>query len=421
MKKIVALLLVLMLSLALFAQGSSEKKKGPVTLQLMYWDNVQKTVIDNAISNFESENPNIKIEASIVPWGQYWQKLQTTTVAGTAPDIFWMNVPNFPKYSDNNLLMNLSDYFNDSNVDISKYPSALIEKYSKDGDVYAVPEQYDTIALVYNKKMFDAAGLEYPTADWTWNDMLNAAQKLTIDTPEGKQYGFLSQYENQSGYYNFMVMNGGKIISEDRTKSGFDDPKSIEALQFLVDLIYKYNVAPDGKQMVELNSPMDIFTSGRAAMTTVGSWYVPILNGALGEDIDFAPLPKSPNTNERKTIIHGLSWAGYANTKYPEETWKFINYLISPEFNKSLATSAITIPSYEGMAQDWVDSVPYYNLQTFIDAVNYSWPYPVSKKTSEWMSIEMSELKDAYLGNKTVTEAMNTIAEKMNAILDSEN
>ena len=66
----------------------TEESKGPVTLQLIYWDNVQKPVIDAAIAEFEVENPNVKVESSIVPWGQYWQKLQATTVAGTAPDVF---------------------------------------------------------------------------------------------------------------------------------------------------------------------------------------------------------------------------------------------------------------------------------------------------------------------------------------------
>ncbi|MGD1821818.1 MAG: ABC transporter substrate-binding protein [Pleomorphochaeta sp.] len=419
MKKTIAVLVLLgAMILPLFAQGNSEDEQ--ITLQLMYWDNVQKPVIDSALEKFEAENPNITVETSIVPWGQYWQKLQTTTVAGTAPDVFWMNVPNFPKYTDNNLLLNLTDYISESNVDISKYPKDLIAKYSKDGDNYVIPEQFDTIALAYNKTMFDEANLEYPNEDWTWDDMLTAAKILTKETADGKQYGYLSHYENQAAYYNYMVMNGGDIISEDRKSSGFDNPNSIDAIQFLIDLIYKYEVSPTGQQMVELNSPYDVFTSGNAAMTSIGSWYVPVINDSLGDQVDFAPLPKSPNTNERKTIIHGLGWAGYANTKYPEATWKLINYLISPEFNDSLAQSAITIPAYEGKAQAWVDAVPYYNLSVYIDAQSYSHPYPVSQKTSEWMSIEASEIKDCFLGNTDVTTAMNSIADQMNAILATE-
>ncbi len=217
-----------------------------------------------------------------------------------------------------------------------------------------------------------------------------------------------------------MVMNGGTIISEDWKKSGFDDPKSIEAIQFLVDLMYVDKCAPVGQQIFELNLPLDMFTSGNVAMATIGSWAVPVVYGALGDAVDVAPLPKSPSTGERKTIIHGLGWTGYAKSKHPDETWALLKKLTSREFSASLAAAGITIPSYAGMAQDWVAAIPSMNLQVFIDAQEYSWPYPVSRKTSEWMSVEAREIKDAWMGNKSVEDAMHTIADEMNAILATE-
>lgn len=419
MKKLCMVLLVLLAAVA-FLPAAGQGEDGPVTLQLMYWDNVQKPVIDEAIAEFEAEHPGISVETSIVPWAQYWQKLQTTTVAGTAPDVFWMNVPNFPKYSENGLLMNLQPYLDAEGIDASVYPEDLIRKYSVDGDIHTVPEQYDTIALAYNKRMFDEAGMDYPDETWDWDTLREAAKKLTKDTDNGKQYGFLSTYESQSGYYNFMVMNGGRIISEDWKESGFGDQGSIDAVQFLVDLMYKDECAPSGQQIYELNNPMDMFTSGSVAMGPIGSWYVPVVYGALGEDVDVAPLPKSPATGERRSIIHGLGWAGYAETEHPEATWALLNKLISKGFSQKLAAEGITIPSYAGMETDWVNAIPSMNLNVFIDAQDYSWPYPVSRKTSEWMSIELRELRDAWLGNKSVDEAMAAIYKGMNEVLASE-
>lgn len=143
-----------------------------------------------------------------------------------------------------------------------------------------------------------------------------------------------------------MVMNGGGIISQDRKSSEFDKPGSIEAIQFLLDLIYKDKVSPTGQQMVE-TSPDDMFCSGKVAMTTIGSWYVPQVYKALGDKASVAPLPKSTKTGERKTIIHGLSWAGYAKTKHPQEVWKLLNYLVSKDSMSILAKTGITIPSYK--------------------------------------------------------------------------
>jgi multiple sugar transport system substrate-binding protein len=398
--------------------ANNDKK---VTLSMMYWDQVQKPVIDKMIDDFEKDNPNIKVDATIVPWAQYWEKLQTTTVGNNAPDVFWMNIPNFPKYADNGSLLELQKYIERDGVDVSNYPKDLIEGYSYNGKVCAIPEQYDTIALVYNKEMFDKAGVEYPDDTWTWDTLRENARKLTIKGDDGKiiQYGFASLNANQSGYYNFMVMNGGGIISEDHKTSLFDKPESIEAIQFLLDLIYKDGVSPTGQQMIDTTGE-DLFNSGKVAMTTIGSWYVPIVYESLGDKADIAPLPMSPNTNERKTIIHGLSWAGYAKTKYPEETWKLINHLISKDSMALLAKEGITIPSYKGIEEDWVNAIPSMNLQVFVDAANYSHPYPVSLRASEWMEVEAKELTDAWMNKQNADQAMKKIAEQMNEILASE-
>ena len=416
MKHIMFLMLVFSVCFSLAATGGGEDAKKNNTLNLMYWDNVQKPVIDQILEEFESTHPGITVKPTVVPWGQYWDKLQTAAVAGNAPDVFWMNVPNFPKYSSNNLLMNLQPYLDKDNIDTSVYPQALINKYSADGDIYVIPEQFDTIALAYNKKLFDEANLPYPDETWTWDDLRENAMKLTKD----QQYGFIATHESQSGYYNFMVMNGGDIISNDWKQSGFDKSGSIEAIEFLVDLMYKDKSAPQGDQIMELNNPADLFTSGKAAMITIGAWYVPVVYEALGKDVDVAPLPKSPKTGERKSIIHGLGWAAYSQGENHDAKWELLKTLTSREFSMRLAESGITIPSYQGMAGDWVQAIPSMNLQVFLDAQEYSHPYPVSHKTSEWMAVEMRELKDVWLGFKSPREAMETIALEMNAILASE-
>ena len=113
-------------------------------------------------------NPNITVTMNVAPSKQYWQKLQTTTVAGTAPDVFWINYPNFPKYFNSNTLLNLSPYIEKSTItNISNYPASLMKKYTQNGAVYAIPEQFDTIILAYNKDLFDEAGIAYPDDTWT--------------------------------------------------------------------------------------------------------------------------------------------------------------------------------------------------------------------------------------------------------------
>lgn len=159
-----------------------------VTLTMMYWDQIQKAAIDEMIAGFQKTNPNVEVKSTIVPWAQYWEKLQTTTVGQNAPDIFWMNVPNFPKYSNSGAILDLQSYIDADKVDVGLYPKDLIARYSKDGHVYCIPEQYDTIGLVYNKELFDKAGEKYPDDTWTWDNLREVAKKLTKS--DGSQYGF---------------------------------------------------------------------------------------------------------------------------------------------------------------------------------------------------------------------------------------
>ncbi len=141
------------------------------TITYAIWDNNQLPVHEQIAAAFEAENPDIKVDIQVVPWGNYWDKLQTAVAGGEAYDVFWMNGPNFPVYASNGVIMNLQDRVMSDALDTSVYPEALVNLYSLDGDLYGLPKDFDTIALYYNKDLFDAAGLDYPTADWTWDDL----------------------------------------------------------------------------------------------------------------------------------------------------------------------------------------------------------------------------------------------------------
>ena len=115
----------------------------------------------------------------------------------------------------NDMLLDLTDKIKDSDlIDPENYPEDIWGLYTYDDKYYAVPKDIDTIALWYNKTLFDEAGLDYPTADWTWDDVTEAAKKLTKD--DGSQYGLgMRNDNNQAGYYNLIYDNGGYIISDE--------------------------------------------------------------------------------------------------------------------------------------------------------------------------------------------------------------
>src|SRR5215207_6232102 len=132
-----------------------------------FWDDAQRAAVEQQIAAFKELHPNITVEPQVVPWDDYWTKLQTGVAGGSTYDVFWMNARNLPVYASQGALVPIQPLIDDESIDADAYPEALRRIYTFDGTVYGIPRDFDTIALFYNKDLFDKAGVEYPTGDWT--------------------------------------------------------------------------------------------------------------------------------------------------------------------------------------------------------------------------------------------------------------
>lgn len=176
-----AALLTAAASVAACSSGGSGSSGGgsgntKVTLSYALWDPLQVPAMKEIVTAFEKQHPNITVNIQDTPYADYFTKLQTAASGGDAPDVFWMNGPNFRLYASNGQLLPLTGL---PGVNWSNYPSTLDGAYSYQGVHYGVPKDLDTIALWYNKSLFNAAHVAYPTANWTWADFDAAAAKLT--------------------------------------------------------------------------------------------------------------------------------------------------------------------------------------------------------------------------------------------------
>ncbi|ALC91504.1 sugar ABC transporter substrate-binding protein [Bacillus sp. FJAT-18017] len=391
-------------------------KDGKVEITVGVWDDAQAKSYEPVIEKFEAANPGVKVKMQVTPWDQYWTKLETAATGSVLPDVFWMNGPNFVKYASNGILLPLDDLIKDSKVDLNNFPESMNTLYNYDGKQYGIPKDIATTALFYNKKLFDEAGVKYPDNTWDWNDMIEAAKKLT--NVDKDVYGIAAKLNNQSNYYNTIYQAGGKVISDDLKKSHFDDAGTIEGLKFWTDLIHVHKVSPTLETMTD-NEPRSLFESEKVAMLWDGSWMAGpfAANETLKGNVDVAELPQG---KQRATIVHGLSHAISANTKHKEEAWKFLEYLGSEEANQLFSESGAFTPAYEGTEEAWVKSIPEMNLQVFIDSLEYAVPYPSSKNTPAWQGIEGDYLSKAWTGEQDVATAAKAFAKKMNEVLAEE-
>lgn len=398
-------------------QGGTKEAAKQATISYALWDRNQVPAMEEIIKKFKEKHPNIDVKIELTPASKdYWQKMETAAIGATLPDVFWMNGPNIVKYASNGMLLPLEDQAKTSGLDLKNYPESLVNLYTVDKKLYGIPKDFDTIGLWYNKTMFDQAGVKYPDSSWTWDSLVEAAKKLT--DPGKGVWGVAAAMSSQEGYYNTILQSGGYIISEDKKKSGYDKPETIEGLKFWTDLIHVHKVSPTLAQMTD-TTPLKLFESGKVAMIYGGSWNA--INFAKNEytkdKVDVAELPRN---KQKGVVIHGLANVISAKTKHPKEAWEFVRFLGSKEAADIQAKTGTVIPAYNGTQAEWVKSTPQFKLQVFIDMLSYSKPYPVSKDTSKWNNLETESFKKAWTGDAKIDEAAKQVAAKMNEYLAQE-
>lgn len=400
--------------------GESADASGSGTLTVAIWDKNQEPGLTEIMNDFTKET-GIKAQIQVTPWEQYWTMLEAGATGGSLPDVFWMHSNEIAKYSQYEMLLDLTDRIKSSDkLEIDKFPKEIVEIYKWEGKKqYAVPKDIDTIALWYNKTMFDEAGIAYPDENWTWDTFAEAAKKLTKS--DGSQYGFAIRPTNdQAGWNNIVYDMGGYVISDDKKTSGFGQEGTIKALTFLTDLM-RDGYAPPYEVIAE-NTEEALFEAGKVAMITQGSWMLAELcnNDYVKANGDIAMLPKDAVTGRRATIYNGLGWAASANTSMPEEAWKLIEYMGSKEAQQKQSDLGVVISAYEGTTENWIKAYPDFNLKAYLDMMDDLVIRPYSKSTLAWSNMIHEKLIDAWSGTKSTEEVCKEIDQEMNAILADE-
>ncbi|WP_320130290.1 sugar ABC transporter substrate-binding protein [uncultured Sphaerochaeta sp.] len=428
MKKVVSLVMVLVVIASFaFANGTSETaestKKNATSsekpLTVMIWDSNQEPGIRQIIDDFTAKT-GIKAEIQVVNWDNYWTLLSAGAQGGSLPDVFWMHSNESQRYMSNDMLLDVTDKIKKSSeIDPSNYPSDIFGLYTYNKKYYAVPKDIDTIGLWYNKTLFDEAGVAYPTDDWTWNDLYLAAKKIT--KADGSVYGFANvNTNNQAGWYNLIYGNNGYVISDDKKTSGMDNPKTIEAMQFMEKIINE-NLMPSQETMSESGEDV-LFESGKVAMTLQGSWLLAAFrdNSYTLANCDVAMLPKTASTGRQCSIYNGLGWAIAANTTRADDSWKLVEYFCSKEGQLKQAKLGITMSAYKGTSDAWKNSVPQFHLQSYLNMQKDMVIRPYSKNTVKWEEAIKDSMLKVWTKQITMKEGCLEAASKMNAILAEE-
>ncbi len=390
------------------ADTPSKEKK---TLNIALWSEAVSDNVKESIKRFNVKHPNVEVNVTYSPYGEYWTKLRTGIIGGGGPDVFWMNGPNLYDYATNGLIGDVQPILDANGIKQSDYNPAILDLYTVNGKMYGMPYFLDFMLLYYNKRIFDEKKIPYPDSTWTWDTIEKVGAQLT-DKSKGI-FGFASAPIDQEGYYNYIPQNGGYVISDDKLKSGFDMPETIGALNWMYKQMQD-GISPTAQQQTETELIQMVY-SGQIALYPALSVKAQRLFDALGEDLAVTVLPKG---KQRATVIHGISWSTNPNTKEEALVQDLASELAGKDAQVQLGQSGYGIPTFTGEQHYWADSIPSLDLHPTLDSMkNDGVPYPVSKNGAEWLKIQGEELQKAFFGQQTMEQAGKTIAEKMNEIL----
>ena len=422
LKKATILSLVCIL-VALAAGCGKGSADGKTHLTFQIWDVNQRDGMQAVCDAYTAQHPDVVVEVQVTSWNEYWTKLEAAAISNQMPDIFWMHTNEILKYADYGKIADLTDLYDEAGQ-----PGFFQEHFSEislsnvqgsDGRYYGVPKDKDTVGLVYNKEMFDAAKVPYPDETWTWDDLCDASQKIYDAT--GK-YGYMAYGDDQLGYWNFVYQNGGCILSEDNITGGFDQQATIDAMRFYIDLP-KNNWCPDQNYFAE-TSPGTAFFSEQGAMFFEGNWNIlsemnnyPNMRGKW----DVAVLPKCPNPangDGRATISNGLCYATSPTGKNYEIAKDLLRFMGSEEGQRVQGESGAAIPAYIGLEDTWVgvfDQFDYkLNVSCFTDMFEYGVQSVNNKYRPTWKTQVSDNLLKIYSGQQSFEDGMKAMQDAIN-------
>lgn len=371
----------------------------PVTITYAMWgDTTELANQQKIVDAFTNLNPSIKVNVSVADWDSYWPKLQTDLAAGNAPDVFLMDGPLYPDYQTRDQLLDLTPFISKDGFDTSQLVDLAVEDFrAADGNLYGLPRDLNTIALFYNKTMFDAAGQPYPDETWDWNKLVEVAKKLTLASGgKTSQWGFYTETSDMENYWSSLVWQaGGDILSADKKTVVVNSDQAAAGIQFLQDLIYKHKVMA---QPVAGGSG-DMFENGQAAMEANGSWLVPT-HEAAGISFGVAPLPKGPAG--QATSVNPSGVVAYKGTKSPDAAWEFIKCYTGPELQAMVASLKASMPANKQVLTGQY-ATSFDGGKTFADALAYAHLKPSFAGYDEFSSTLQDELDTKVFNDNTMT------------------
>jgi multiple sugar transport system substrate-binding protein len=397
---------------------------GVTTITWAMWGSPAEIETHQRVADaFMAEHPEIRVEIMSEPWSDYFTKIQTLWATGDSsviPDVLFLSP--VINYAADGVLENLDPYIEAAGYNLDDYWPALLEWATLDGSVYGFPRDIGLEVTYYNTDIFDEAGVAYPEEGWTWDDLLAAAEQLTVVEATGRVARYALGMEGGK-YSLWITQNNGQILDDMRNPSAcrLDQPEAIEAIEFFADMMDN-NYAMRPANLSQAGGDAAVFQSGQVAMIIQNASRVSAFNSAnMNYDVVVNPLPEG---GVRTNSAAGAAWVMSRDSDNKDAAWTFLQWLQSTDGSQRIYTESGEIfPALQSTARSdaflGLDQPPA-NRQAFLTegesaGVGRLGYFPHWNEMAG--TIINPGLERIWAGDASVEEAVADICEQVNTYL----
>lgn len=382
-----------------------------VEVRLSGWASspAETALLESLLYKFSLAHPDIVVKYEPIT-GDFWQKIKTMVASNTEPDIYYMDIFQFPFFASKGVLVALDDYMAQDGVKREDFIPTLINAFTYEGKVYGIPKDFNTLGLFYNKALFREAGLDEPTNDWTWDDLKAAAEELT-DKDAGI-YGFGTP-PDPGRFPVFVFQNGGTIMNADFSDTTLDSPEAVAAAEFYTSF------RKEGIGAI----PADIgvgwqgegFGKGQLAMVYEGGWLIPYLKEQF-PDLEYGVVQPPAGPKGEGNLVFTVAYSISKNSKHPEAAWKVINFLTNEESQTTVLQSGFALPSRVALTEsEYLKNNP--NVKAIWDGAAYATPFMWGLYGSDVNDQMGKALERIFLEDQSPADSMKQAAEETRKII----
>jgi multiple sugar transport system substrate-binding protein len=388
-----------------------------VTIRYQDWRLAEEpaaTALKGLVKDFEASHPNIKVVLEPVANADKITKFNNQVLAGDPPDVVRLNLTDIPTEVAMGALLPLDQYVQNAGGqtlldDFSKY---MINVATVNGHIYAIPHEGDAFVLYLNNRLWKEAGLDpVNNPPKTMDDLKKA--NLALTDPSKNKYAF-GMWPGWQWMQTWFTAYGADYFNKDYSDTLIDSPQAIEAFKYYTDLVTTNKAVPPGVVEVDYGGQVTLMAQEQVAYiegpyATYGG--ILAANPKLQSDLVVIPIPG-------KTIGRGTHFAIGKGSKHPDEAWKLIEFLSTPENQLKFFEEGSMLPTRQSALKQ-IDLSKYTSAKVMVEqaipnAVSY---YPAFPAWSQCSTILQDALTSTLLGQTQPEAAMKDAATKIRAIL----